>query len=87
MKIVHRKKHFPQQLSGGQQQRVAIARAVVTRPMLILADEPTSALDDRNCEEVISLLEEHAMAVGAALVIVTHDSRLKDRISNQLVLD
>lgn len=77
---------YPQRLSQGEQQRVAIARAVLNHPKVILADEPTSALDDHNCEEVINLLEEHAAAVEAALVIVTHDSRLKDRIPNQLLL-
>ncbi len=73
-------------LSEGQKQRVAIARAVVNSPKLILADEPTSALDDDNCKEVISLLEEQAEMAGAALVIVTHDARLKDIISNQITL-
>ena len=73
-------------LSEGQKQRVAIARAVANSPKLILADEPTSALDDDNCREVITLLEEQAELAGAALVIVTHDARLKDIIPNQITL-
>jgi len=73
-------------LSEGQKQRVAIARAVANNPKLILADEPTSALDDENCKEVIALLEEQAEMAGAALVIVTHDARLKDIIPNQITL-
>lgn len=73
-------------LSEGQKQRVAIARALANSPKLILADEPTSALDDDNCKEVITLLEEQAELAGAALVIVTHDARLKDIISNQITL-
>lgn len=73
-------------LSEGQKQRVAIARALANSPKLILADEPTSALDDDNCKEVISLLEEQAELAGAALVIVTHDARLKDIIPNHITL-
>jgi len=73
-------------LSEGQKQRVAIARALVNNPKLILADEPTSALDDKNCSEVIKLLEEQAKDAGAALVIVTHDKRLKDLIPHQITL-
>jgi len=74
-------------LSQGERQRVAIARAMVNNPKLILADEPTSALDDENCDEVIKLLRDQAANENAALVIVTHDGRLKDVISNQIILE
>ncbi|MFZ1749343.1 MAG: ATP-binding cassette domain-containing protein [Saprospiraceae bacterium] len=73
-------------LSQGEKQRVAIARALINQPKLILADEPTSALDDHNCDEVLSLLQEQAKAVGSSLVVVTHDARLKDKIANQVIL-
>lgn len=73
-------------LSQGERQRVAIARAVINNPRLILADEPTSALDDKNCIEVYRLLEEQASYEKAALVIVTHDYRLKNQVSKQIIL-
>ena len=72
----------PSSLSIGERQRASIARALVTEPKVVLADEPTSALDDENCEIVANLLEGSVGKHGAALVIVTHDKRLKDRFSN-----
>jgi ABC-type lipoprotein export system ATPase subunit len=69
-------------LSEGEAQRVSIARALVNEPKLILADEPTSSLDDENAEKVIRILQEQAAKIGAALVIVTHDQRVKNQVSN-----
>lgn len=77
---------YPEALSYGQKQRVAIARAVMNRPRLILADEPTSSLDDRRGEQVAALLEAQAAAVGATLLVATHDGRLKQRFEKQLLL-
>lgn len=77
---------FPHELSVGQQQRVAIARALTNRPKLLLADEPTSNLDDESCAQVIDLLLNVTRENGAALVVATHDSRLKSRIPRQLAL-
>lgn len=73
-------------ISQGQAQRAAIARAVVNKPVVILADEPTSALDDVNCDRVIRLLTEMAHEVQAALLIATHDNRLKEIIPNTIEL-
>ena len=87
LNVSHKLQDRPDRLSVGEQQRVAIARALVNRPTVILADEPTSALDDVNCEEVIKLVEREASAVGATLLVVTHDSRLKDRFERQIHLD
>ena len=78
---------YPNQLSVGQQQRATIARAVITTPKLLLADEPTSALDNKNCAQVIALLQEEAKANNAALIIVTHDDRLRLEISNCIELN
>ncbi len=68
----------PAQLSIGQQQRVSIARALINKPDLLLADEPTSSLDDENCLTVAELLQQQAKQFNTALVIVTHDNRLKN---------
>lgn len=84
--IGHALHQLPARLSVGEQQRVSIARALVNHPKLILADEPTSALDDINCSTVIRLLLEQSREQGAALVIVTHDGRLKEIVKKQVAL-
>lgn len=68
---------FPTELSGGQQQRVAIARALYPDPAIILADEPTAALDSERVKEVGRLFADLAHDRHKAVVIVTHDMRLK----------
>jgi len=77
---------LPSQLSIGQQQRVSIARALINQPKLLLADEPTSSLDDENAFRVADMLADLAKQYGSALIIVTHDQRLKDRFPNQISL-
>ncbi|MFE6697868.1 ATP-binding cassette domain-containing protein [Streptomyces sp. NPDC057718] len=65
-------------LSGGEQQRVALARLMVKQPALVLADEPTGALDHANATAVIDILREMSDA-GCAVVLATHDDRVRDR--------
>ena len=77
---------LPFQLSIGQQQRVSIARALINEPKIVLADEPTSSLDDENAFKVANLLEQLTKEYNAALVIVTHDLRLKNKFPNQINL-
>ena len=77
---------LPSRLSIGQQQRVSIARAIINEPKLLLADEPTSSLDDDNAYKVADMLSGLAKQYNTALVIVTHDQRLKDRFTNQISL-
>lgn len=74
------------ELSQGEQQRVSIARALMNNPAVILADEPTSNLDDENCQKVVNLLKAQSAQIGASLIVVTHDQRLKDEFSNQISL-
>ncbi len=86
LQIGHKLNAKINELSIGERQRVSIARAIVHKPKIIFADEPTSALDDKNTERVVSLLEEQAAQEEAALVIVTHDTRLKDLYKNRIEL-
>ena len=76
----------PTQLSHGQAQRVAIARAVINEPKLLIADEPTSNLDDKHAEDALQVLRSQAHACGAALILATHDARVKEHIARRLEL-
>ncbi|MET9957162.1 ABC transporter ATP-binding protein [Streptomyces sp. NPDC006339] len=64
---------FPHALSGGMRQRAVIAMALVNGPEVVVADEPTTALDPERQEQVLALLRERCAAVGAALLLVSHD--------------
>lgn len=80
--LSNRKNNLPKKLSGGQKQRVAIARALVTDPAIILCDEPTASLDAKSGSIIMEELKELAQS-GKAVIIVTHDLRLRkfaDRI-------
>ena len=77
---------YPEQLSGGQQQRVAIGRTLAARPQLVLADEPTGNLDEATGDAVLDLMLRLVADTGAALLMVTHSSRLANRLDRRVTL-
>ena len=70
--------HRPRDLSGGEKQRVAIARALANRPDVVFADEPTANLDAETGHEVAQILCGLGCEEGRAVLIVSHDERLRD---------
>ena len=70
--------HFPSELSGGELQRVALARALVLEPEFLLLDEPTSALDAARSDSMLELLQQVNRTHGAAILMVTHNTRVLD---------
>jgi ATP-binding cassette subfamily F protein uup len=69
------------QLSGGEQARVAIARLMLQPADVLLLDEPTNDLDISTLE----VLEDSLLEFPGALVLVSHDRYLLDRVSTQIL--
>jgi len=65
-------------LSGGERARVLIAQLMLQPADVLLLDEPTNDLDIPTLE----ILEESLLEFRGALVLVTHDRYLLDRISS-----
>ena len=82
LEVGHRKHAMPVQLSGGEAQRVAIARALANKPRIILADEPTAPLDSARARIVMDLLRRIAVEQSAAIIVVTHDEMILDRLDH-----
>ena len=85
--LADRAQHRPAELSGGERQRVAIARALVTSPKCLLADEPTGNLDARSAATACDLLLELCRDEQAAIVVVTHDEHIAERMAKRYRLE
>ncbi|MEA2609620.1 MAG: peptide/nickel transport system ATP-binding protein [Chloroflexota bacterium] len=77
---------FPHELSGGLRQRVMIAMAMINRPALLIADEPTSALDVTTQAQILELLARLTRGSGTAVILITHDLGVVDRICDDVVV-
>jgi len=73
-------------MSRGEMQRVAIARALLRRPGVIVADEPTASLDSETGHIIGDLLLDLAIAEGSTLIVISHDTRLSDRMDRRILL-
>jgi ABC-type iron transport system FetAB ATPase subunit len=70
------------QLSTGEKQRLSLVRALLPSPPVLLLDEPTGPLDEESVSQVEALLQER-MAMGASILLVTHDPRQAERLGDQ----
>ena len=68
--------------STGERQRLALIRLLLLDPRVLLLDEPTSGLDGDAAERVEAMLRMR-LAGGAAILLVTHDPRLADRLAHR----
>ncbi len=77
---------FPHELSGGMRQRAMIAMALVCEPDLLIADEPTTALDVTVQAQILDLLADLQRDVGSAIIYVTHDLAVVNRIADEVLV-
>ncbi len=65
-------------LSGGERGRLLLGTVLAREPNVLLLDEPTNHLD----LETITWLEEHLRSFSGAVLVVSHDRRFLDRVTN-----
>ncbi len=71
----------PNRLSGGESRRAALARVMAPEPDILLLDEPTNHLD----LPTIEWLEDELRKTRSALVVISHDRRFLEKVSNATV--
>lgn len=70
-----------ERLSGGERARILLARLMLVPADVLVLDEPTNDLDIPTLE----ILEEALLEFKGALVLVTHDRYLLDRVANTVL--
>jgi phospholipid/cholesterol/gamma-HCH transport system ATP-binding protein len=77
---------MPADISGGMKKRVGLARAIALDPEIMLLDEPTAGLDPITASEIIELIRELQRAREMSAIVVTHDLRSVEALSDRVVL-
>ena len=70
-----------EKLSGGQRSRLNLAKLLIAEPDVLLLDEPTNHLD----LAAIEWLEDYLLAFPGAVLLISHDRYLLDRLATRIV--
>jgi peptide/nickel transport system permease protein len=81
-----RGRDHPHRFSGGMRQRVVIAMALANDPAVVIADEPTTGLDPIVQADVLDLLDGLRRRLDLALLVVTHDLPMIERIADRIAV-
>ena len=82
LRLDHLAEEVTYQLSSGQKRLVCLAGVLAMEPDVLLLDEPTNALDDANRTLLIEILSR----LEAAMLIVSHDRGLIERLTARALL-
>lgn len=77
---------MPAEISGGMKKRAALARAMALDPAILCFDEPSSGLDPVTSAALDKLIIELNRALGATMIVVTHDLASILTISDRIIM-
>ncbi len=78
--------HYPSELSGGMKKRAGIARAMALDPAVLFFDELSAGLDPVTAAELDDLILRTNQALGATMIIVTHELESICKISDRIIM-
>lgn len=80
------RRKVPAELSGGMRKRVGLARALALSPEVMFYDEPTTGLDPITSAVIDELIMATRERHGVTSVVVTHDMRTVQRVSDRVLM-